>query len=486
MARRKSGIQEFIEGFNGVYNTSRDVIGDIKTAKVANADVEEVKGEDGTSTYKFLGKDYTEKPSDGQIDYARAQGMADVEKKFGDPAAGMRMNLLASAQKKNADADDYTKAQAEWYKNSDMGKEGAAYQAQLADWQKATKGYEDQIAQGAKPEALGLPPAKPEAPTQTYLDMLNNTASYLNFNSEHGKFDPQANLSLGKALKDVQDEGAIDALRAMNAGDLDGALKIWNESGKSRIDPASVVAFNPVKVSASGTPMDTYEMKVKQPDGSIMTINAFKQLDAYGKATELFNRSISSQGNARANAASGRAAATFAQGQADRKTEQTEKAAKNAAGLALFQEQNPDATDAQLAAVKTGVTKPVSDEKGDYVPPTSDIRAEFSTPAVDEKGNPITDPLTGKQQMIRNPEKEAEFADFMADHNITDAKKGYILFQKARRTGEKKAEAATLAKIPDTEAAAHAAAAKAVKAGADLEEVNRRLKARGYRTLKPK
>src|SRR3546814_1879079 len=100
----------------------------------------------------------------------------------------------------------------------------------------------------------------------------------------------------------------------------------------------------------------------------------------------------------RAGAAAGRAATTFSQGQADRTQAKADAAERAQVGVALFKEQHPDATDAQLAAVRAGIIKPAEKpEKPVYKPIGPAERAALSTKAVADSGKPKGDLMTGRE-----------------------------------------------------------------------------------------
>src|SRR3546814_17275172 len=100
MARRsRNGVLEFLQGFNGVYGTTKNLISNIENSKIADAKPEEVVGEDGTTTYKMLGKTYDTAPTDAQQNYARNMATAGTAKKWGEAGKGMPMEAMANKQK---------------------------------------------------------------------------------------------------------------------------------------------------------------------------------------------------------------------------------------------------------------------------------------------------------------------------------------------------------------------------------------------------
>lgn len=98
-----------------------------------------------------------------------------------------------------------------------------------------------------------------------------------------------------------------------------------------------------------------------------------------------------------------------------------------AAGVGLYGEMNPNASPKVLEAVRTGVI-PAVQGKGAYKVESNDVTTLLGTPAVDAKGNPMPDPLTGRQLVNRSPEREAAFFKFMKDNGITDTNAGLAQF----------------------------------------------------------
>lgn len=112
-----------------------------------------------------------------------------------------------------------------------------------------------------------------------------------------------------------------------------------------------------------------------------------------------------------------------------RATTAAEEAARVASAVALFRERNPNATPAEVEAVRRGVLPAVPKEKdGGYKIEAGDVTSLLGTPATDSRGNPLMDPLTGRQVVNRNPQRERELLEFMRDNNITDTNEGLQKF----------------------------------------------------------
>jgi len=66
----------------------------------------------------------------------------------------------------------------------------------------------------------------------------------------------------------------------------------------------------------------------------------------------------------------------------------------------------------------------------------NEVAQAFGTLAMDSKGKPITDLMTGRQIVNRNIEKENEFLQWMVQNGITDTNKGLLLYKgQAKQSG---------------------------------------------------
>lgn len=168
-----------------------------------------------------------------------------------------------------------------------------------------------------------------------------------------------------------------------------------------------------------------------------------------------------------------RDAASEARAAGRRAADSKEASARAAAGVALFKENNPNATPAQLEAVRLGILSaaPKEPKAGGYKVEAGDVATLLGTPATDPQGNPLMDPLTGRQVVNRNPQKERELFEFMRDNNITDTNEGLQKFM-APRVARPAGPAAAKLTAPPTDADIKATAKKY---GISEAEVRKRL-----------
>lgn len=500
MARRRNSIMDAIQAFNSAYDTTSKVGRDIELSRIAQAKPEEMQGfttqdaeqlraaadsgqydigtktnEDGTfagytvtpkadptqtgtiamqGVTDFMGKRTAGSMSEDQQDRARQMAMAGVLEKY-DPQEGMRLRREVKSQdredqrwdrqtqqweredKKLAEEDEYQKGRKELFSNTRFGQNQGRYQQEMEQYQQSLTQYEADKAAGKQ---VGAAPVMPSRPEYSVGDALADRAALIDHDAKAGKLDARAFGEFTDLLNKVQGEGYEKALRLAQSGaPVQEVVKAFNATGQSKFDPASVVSD---KVIRGKDGVETRVIQYKDAQGNVRTINALAELDALGKAGEVFTRHFQVKQDKRADEqlqisknADGRAANRDAR-------EQRDSDAKTAAALALFKEQNPNATAAQLEAAKNGILSPATGKGDKYTVEMGDVTTALGSPALDRNGNPRIDPITGKQMVNRDPKKEAEFFQWMRDNNITDTNKGLALFMGQKREEAPKSIAA--------------------------------------------
>lgn len=312
-----SGIAQGIQsGISiGEYLKQQALEGDL--AEASKAQLEEVPGAEGAApaSWKLGGQSYANKPHDYQTDLDRSNMIASVYEKHGKPDKAISLRASANQNYKLAQDSAVEKEMADAATNSSSGsiikanqEAQAAYEKQLADYKAAETSGSD----------LGPAPTPPTLQRPSHLDWLNDIGSQLAIRAKHGKFDPEIAMKFAQTVDTVKKEGTAEALNMLNAGDVQGAIKKWNETGEHRIDPASVTPRE-VVVDVNGTKIKTWELTVKNPDGTTTTINAAKSLQGLDKIENTMRMVIASNADHRAAAESGRSATRFANEQDDRK-----------------------------------------------------------------------------------------------------------------------------------------------------------------------
>jgi hypothetical protein len=336
---------------------------------VANDD-EGVPLEAATST-KFMGKTYGQAPNDAEMNSARNMAMAGVIKKY-DPMRGVQ--LEQSMQGADRDNQRFGREKVTWAKqdedaarekdyqatrktileNSPIAQGDKSYQASMAQYQKDLDAYK---AASSAPgmEARDMP-AAPVAPTRqgsTPGQMLQTYSQLIEHDAKFGKVSTEGLMNFGEKLNSLKKEGYGDALKKLAAGaSLEDVSKAFNATGEHKFDAKDVVSDKMV-TGPDGVPSRV--ISVRGEDGSVHTINAVQELDALGQADKIYTRFYAGKQDKRADNADKRDGQRLGMQGAALKREQDQLKATQDAGVALYKEANPDATPAQLEAVRRGL-----------------------------------------------------------------------------------------------------------------------------------
>ena len=200
------------------------------------------------------------------------------------------------------------------------------------------------------------------------IDTLRR-AALVAHDAKYGKLDTRSFGEFSDMLNKVQSEGYERALRLAQSGaGVAEIAKAFNASGKVQLDPAAIVSDKMVKGKDG---VETRVLQFKDQNGDIRTINTVAELDALGKAGEVFSRFYQAEGNRRGNEqlqlsrnADSRAGANQGEAQAARAEAKTEKRDKADSAVALFKDKHPNASDAEINAVRTGIMKAVPETDG--------------------------------------------------------------------------------------------------------------------------
>lgn len=410
MARRNR-VAEFFEGFNQGYGTVSKVLQDAELRKIANEQPTTSEGftaEQGDQlraaaesgqydiAYDEGKKGYTVTPKAGgetgviaqqgvtdfmgqrtagtmtpsQANNAKTMAMAGVLKKF-DPVRGMQMEQQAISGQRDelrfgreqkswerqdeevAKQKEYEEGRKGLFSSSRFGQNQQSYNQAMSDYQKRLADYEGAKASGKTGPELGLAPVAPARPEYSVGDALADRASLIDHDARFGKLDAKAFGEFTDLLNKVQSEGYEKTLRlAQSGGSIQEVAKSFNATGKVQFDPANVVSDKMVK-NKDG--VETRVIQFKDGQGNTRTINTVAELDSLGKAGEVFNRFYQSETNRRGNEQLQLSKNADARAATSATTEQSDKTAKAAAAVELFKQRNPNATAAELEAVRRGV-----------------------------------------------------------------------------------------------------------------------------------
>lgn len=418
--RRRSRVSDFIQGFEEGFDSVGRVLDDIEMTKIAKAAPETSEGftaEQGAQLeaaaksgqydigYDEAAKAYTVTPkadpsqvgriaqqgvtdflgnrtagsmSEGQVDRARTMAQAGVLGRS-NPAEAMRLRQQVKAgerddarwdrqtkewDRQDADQqkkDEYDRGRQEVFSSLRFGRNQQEFAKQQADYQKALAEHEAAKAEG---KAVGAAPTAPVRPEYSLGDSLADRAALIEHDAKHGKLDARSFGEFTDLLNKAQSEGYEKALRLAQSGAPAAEVaKAFNASGKMQLDPAAIVSDKVVKGKDG---VETRVLQIKDAQGNLRTVNTLAELDALGKANEVFTRFYQSEQNRRGNEqlqlaknSDARAGAAAARTANDAAQEKADKVAKADAAVAIFKERNPNASAAELEAVRRGVIEAV-------------------------------------------------------------------------------------------------------------------------------
>lgn len=232
-------------------------------------------------------------------------------------------------------------------------------------------------------------------------------------------------IQFSNLMKKHQEEGAQHALKLANAGDKAGALKAWNENGEHKFADLELVPA---------------QSSMKTPSFKMIGITKDGKRIELAEGMTAFDAAISLE--------SGIKAAELAMNKqkmdADIKNAERDDARAEKTSSATINASNASAAASYANAAQTKEeTKWMRENKGakpgaasSYKVEMNEVSQAFGTPAVDREGKPITDPMTGRQIVNRNQEKEREFMQWMAKNGITDTNKGLALYMGQVQTNQ--------------------------------------------------
>lgn len=381
----------------------------------------------------FLGKRTAGPIDQATQDNLRQMAMADVVGRR-DPKEGMRMRREVTS----AARDDKRFSMEE----KRMAREDKKY-AEEDDAAAFKKEMEADVGQFMKGRLTGADGQTRPANVDDYLAASQYKAAKL---IGAGKMDEAQQVIKDHSAQSFvkiqlesaeRDKALGETIAAVNAGNLEAARGFYD---KYLPDGAKVTSFKQDKsgaitadrVSASGQAMAP--LTFKDANHLTASLAALKDpMAVYNYSQQEFRNSLAMNADKRAAAADARAASSHAVSMANQGRERSDASAKAAAGVALFKENNPNATPVQIEAVRRGILSATPEKsKGGYKVEAGDVATLLGTPATDAQGNALVDPLTGRQVVNRNPEKERALFEFMRDNNITDTNEGLQKFMAPR------------------------------------------------------
>lgn len=316
----------------------------------------------------FLGTRQVGAMTPDQVNTARTQAISGVLSANGDYEGALRYGRMAKQDAR--DDARFTREQQQWADDDEKRAQEKEYQegrknifAQTRfgqnqqEYDKAMEKYQADLATYEANKAAGKPGAAPVMPTKgeySVGDALADRAKLFEHDAKYGRVDQRALGEFADMLRKTQEEGYESALRLAQSGaTLEEVARAYNGSGKGQFDPSKVVSD---KIVAGKDGVNTRVIQFND-NGKVRTLNTVAELDALGRANDIYSRHFQVRADKRAAAADGRASANATR-------EQQELEAKRESAVALYKEQNPGASQAQLNAVKNGILSavPTSDK----------------------------------------------------------------------------------------------------------------------------
>lgn len=418
MARRKrSRVSEFMQGFEDGYDTIGKVIEDVEMSKIAKAAPEASEGftaDQGAQLeaaaksgqydigYDEAAKAYTVTPkadpsqvgriaqqgvtdflgnrtagtmNEGQVDRARTMAQAGVIGRR-DPNEAMKLRQSVKAgeredqrwdrQTKEWERTDQDRAREEQYRTD---RERLLQESPIAQYRAVTQKYEGDMAaynealkSGKTPDEIGPPPEKPNVQRPGPLQTMAGYAKLIEHDYKYGKLNTDGLINFQEKMGNIEKENYVKALQAAQAGGSpEQVAKAFNAAGM-QIDPKNVTI---TKTKQANGP-DLVTLNYKDEKGQAASIPVMAELEAYGQAKQVYDRFYNSEQNRRGNEqlqlsknADARAGAAAARTANESAQEKKDKQAKADAAEALFRERNPNATAAELEAVRRGILEAV-------------------------------------------------------------------------------------------------------------------------------
>ena len=383
----------------------------------------------------FLGERRAGTMSSSEVENTRQMAMAGVVGRR-DPreASRMRREVVQSERDDQRFAMEKTR----------MERENKRYEKEDAE-DAFTKQMEADVGQYMQGRLTGEDGQQRPAKIDDYLAASQYRAAKL---MGAGKMDAAEKVIKehnAQSFMKIQLEGAErdkalgETIAAVNAGNLEAARGFYD---RFLPDGANIISFNQDKsgaitaerTSASGQPMAP--LVFKDTNHLTASLSALKDpMAVYNYSQNEFRNSLAIKADQRADRAEGRAAASHAVSMANQGRDRSEAAAKAAAGVALFKQNNPGATPVELEAVRQGILSAAPKTGGAYKVEAGDVATLLGTPATDAQGNALVDPLTGRQVVNRNPERERALFKFMRENNITSTDEGLAKFMLQQQGG---------------------------------------------------
>lgn len=232
--------------------------------------------------------------TDLQISGTKAQQARDVTRDARDTQRfEYEKSREEQAARDRAREEEYKQGAQRLFTESEFGKKHSAYATAMDGYQKAQAEYKSKVDAG---DTAAVAPIAPAQPTMLPSDMILDAATMLKHSAAYGKATPEQFLHVADKMKQVQEEGYVQALRLAqpSPGQKSGApltavIEAFNKQGNVKIDPSAVIED---KLVDRGGGVQSRLITFKTPNGATQTIDTYAGLQQFGKANEVFTQAM--------------------------------------------------------------------------------------------------------------------------------------------------------------------------------------------------
>jgi hypothetical protein len=443
-------VASLLDGFNSTYDTIGRVMRDRDLREISRSKLgEQVVGFDMPAgdqpegsggqmptprkQYTFLGQTFDTAPDEGQMSRARQLAMAGVLEKHGQPERGMNLrNNVMAAEGAAEDRAHQRRVRPLQVAGLERAERTGAAAEQDAGQLRAVDADVSQWFQGR----LTGPDGAQRAPTAD--DHLAARMYRVTALTNAGRL-PEAGQAMqeyqaaafGKIQMETAErtEAARKAAMGVRAGDFSGVVELYNRFLPDGATLTEVRKRPDGKVElireVDGRPM---KPEVTTLDDLMVGIEAsVDPSKAWSMSMQLFNQQLQLRADGRAAAAEGRAAETHRAGASGRRA--AELSGAHQATLLDPAAPTPAKADAVKALEwhRAGTAPPGRPEAAKV--DSGDVVSLLGDPAARPDGSVIYDPMTGRQAVNRNVDREREFFEFMSAAGIRDTNEGLLQFR---------------------------------------------------------
>lgn len=304
----------------------------------------------------FMGQRTAGAIDDARLAAMRNQAVVNAVKQY-DPVQGFslqrqlqqdeREGLRFGREKKQWEQDDaYQTERKRLIEQSPVTQANNAYSAAMQDHQAKQAAWEQGGRQGPAPVAPAMPDVSPAQRMLALVPIMQHDFKY-------GKTNAEGMMQFDNKFSELQKEGYFAAVAAAhNGADAQTVARLFNASGKVKIPPGALRISD--GKDAAGMPTRVLSF-VDESTGETVRIDTASEAAAIGKLQAFRDDFFKSNANERGNQQLQIAKNADARAGASAATDLADKKAKADAAVALFKQRTPNATTAELEAVRRGI-----------------------------------------------------------------------------------------------------------------------------------